>query len=119
MKKKLFEEIHKVKFLELYRTRPNVAKCAEELGFSRRTVHRALQLDEAFKLAYHEVQECLNDDLEEKMYENALKGNGFLPRLAYLKAHGRRQKWQDKVQHEHIHDKTKAVNQLFSKIPKK
>ena len=116
---KLFTEEYKTKFLELYRLTPNLSKCAKELGFSRRTVSKHLSEDEVFKLAYYAVKEAINDDLEEKMWEAAMKGNGFLARLAYLKAHGRREKWQDKVQHEHIHDKTKTVNQLFSKIPKK
>jgi len=110
-----FNDDAKTKFLDLYRDLPNITKVAVQMGINRRTITKHLKDDELFKMAFQEVVEAINDDLEEYMVERAKSKGGFMDRIAYLKAH--RTKFQDRIKHEHTQNRA-SIDNLYDKIPK-
>jgi len=102
----------KVKFLELYRERPNLAKIATELGVNRRSIVRHMQQDSAFSQAVDAIREEWLDGIEEYMIERSGEKSGFMDRIALLRAY-RGDKYQAKT------GPSVVINtNIYTKIPK-
>jgi len=110
---KRFTDNAKVKFLELYKDKPNIGRIAREMGLSRNTIQRHLKTDEAFKIALQDIKDEHLDTIEEYMYSRSMEKSGFMDRIALLRAY--RAQFRDQVKHDHKMVPNEVVNSLYEK----
>lgn len=75
----------------------NLSSAARAVGIHPRTAYLHQANDPDFARAVAEAREIGIDRMEDAMREKALAPQGFLPNIAWLKAH-RREKWGDKLE---------------------
>lgn len=76
----------------------NVAAIARALGVSRSTVWSRVQESVTLQRALHDARETMLDNVESRLYSNALKGN--VPSILFiLRTQGGRRGWNERVEH--------------------
>lgn len=78
---------HKIKFLEAFRECGDFGQSAKSTGFNRNTFTEHLNIDEKFRDDFKIVLESIGDELEGVMLNRAKHPNGFMDRIAWLRAH--------------------------------
>jgi hypothetical protein len=103
-------------WLKLYLESGNITLACEKIGINRQTFYNTVERDEEFHRAYQNAIDALCDNLEQVMLESAqaLGKQGFMDRIAYLRAH-RPDKFSDKVRVEHT-SSADRVKDIISKV---
>jgi hypothetical protein len=81
-----FSSDRKLRFLKFFRESQNISKSAQAVGITREVVVYHLKADKAFKTAFDGAIEAMCDELENVMVDHAHSKQGFLDRIAFLKA---------------------------------
>lgn len=119
-------------FLELFAECGNVSEACRGAGIGRTTAYRHRQADEAFALAWHDVEEEATDKMEAEAYRRGVKGvlkpvfqkgeevgqiREFSDQLliVLLKAH-KPEKYRERIDHRHSGDAPAAPPLDVSKL---
>lgn len=107
----------KVLFLQAFRETGNFSESAKLIGASRASIYNHLKLDQKFRSEFDAVINSFCDVLEQTMLSNGQKPNGFMDRMAYLRAH-RPEKYNPRTTIVHESDKS-SLDFLFRSLEEK
>lgn len=81
-----FDAQSKRQFIDLYKETGNFSACAKAVGVARRTVYSHLENDPLFKEQFDDAVHTIKDEFEGVMVSNGKRPNGFMDRMAWLRA---------------------------------
>ena len=81
-----FRPEDKKRLLELYEQSGNITKSCRAIGISPRTFYHHLKEDQKFHDDFEDAEIALKHEFEEVMVSNGKRPNGFMDRMAWLRA---------------------------------
>jgi len=104
----------KLRILELYRNKPDLAGAARACEVNPATVYAHARNDPAFRKALDLIREEHTDAVESRVREYAERPSNFMDRMAWLRAH-RADKWNPESKVRITHDRP-SVEALYQDI---